>query len=253
MVNDHPDLQRSDRLQQANGLSIASLILGILAFLSGWFFMGLVFGITAIILGIIGIKKPNGRSLAITGIVLGGVGALFGAIFTTVLIIALSQGGNITTDLSKIRSGLAEQGKNAKTQINAKKDFAKGETAIFGDFEVKVESVQRNFEPANAAVRAAAGKEFVLINVNIKNTGQATKSIGRSDLKMNDNGTVSNPLAIDSPSAFTGANLSSGAVTKGSLVYEVTKDASGLKLQYQTLVLDVEKSQAKMLVYTLGL
>ncbi|WP_421084623.1 DUF4190 domain-containing protein [Rothia nasimurium] len=71
------------------GLAVASLILGILAFLSGWAVLGGIFGIVGLILGIMGIKKANrgeadGKGLAIAGIVtsaLGLIGALVAAVF----------------------------------------------------------------------------------------------------------------------------------------------------------------------------
>jgi hypothetical protein len=78
-----------------NGLGIAALILGVLAILSGWFLIGGLFGIVAIILGIIGSRRAKrgeatNRGMAITGIVLGVLGVLsaivvfaIGAFFTS--------------------------------------------------------------------------------------------------------------------------------------------------------------------------
>lgn len=68
---------------QTNGLAIAALIVGILsiplAFLCG---IGGLFGIAAIVLGFLGMKKANddlgggGKGLAVGGIVTGGLGLL---------------------------------------------------------------------------------------------------------------------------------------------------------------------------------
>ena len=59
------------------GLAIASMVVGIVAFLTGWTpFWGLAVGITAVVLGIIGLKKGGEKGLAITGIVTGGLAAL---------------------------------------------------------------------------------------------------------------------------------------------------------------------------------
>ena len=60
----------------STGLAIASLILGILATLSGIFFIGGLFGIAAIVLGIIALQKKVGKGMSITGIITGALGIL---------------------------------------------------------------------------------------------------------------------------------------------------------------------------------
>jgi len=72
-----------------NGLAVASLVTGILAFLTGWFFLGLFLGIAAVILGAIGLKKPGGKGMSIAGIVTGALGALSGLLFSVIGLIAL--------------------------------------------------------------------------------------------------------------------------------------------------------------------
>ena len=63
------------------GLAIAALVLGILAFLSGWMLIGGIFGLVGLILGIVALVKANkgqadGKGMAITGIVLSILGLL---------------------------------------------------------------------------------------------------------------------------------------------------------------------------------
>ncbi|MEJ8280015.1 DUF4190 domain-containing protein [Pseudonocardia spirodelae] len=67
--------------QPRNGIGIAALVLGILAFLTGLVFVGALFGLFAIALGIIGISRASkglatNRGMAITGLLLGVVGVL---------------------------------------------------------------------------------------------------------------------------------------------------------------------------------
>jgi hypothetical protein len=58
----------------SNGAAIAALILGIIAILTGWFFLGVLFAIGGIVCGLIGIKKSKaagkGKAMSIIGIVL---------------------------------------------------------------------------------------------------------------------------------------------------------------------------------------
>src|ERR1051326_5881836 len=62
------------------GLAIASLVLGILAFVTSIFVVGALFGLIAVILGVAHLLRRQGRNgLAWTGLVLGTLGILVGA------------------------------------------------------------------------------------------------------------------------------------------------------------------------------
>ena len=75
--------------QKTNGLAMASMIIGIVSFLSGWIpILNLLISGTGLTLGIISLNKINknkkllGKSYAIAGIVLNGL-VLIGAIIST--------------------------------------------------------------------------------------------------------------------------------------------------------------------------
>lgn len=69
------------------GFAIAALVLGILAVLSCWTVVGgILLGLVAIILGIVGWRRANrgaatGKGMAITGVVLGTIGLLLSVVF----------------------------------------------------------------------------------------------------------------------------------------------------------------------------
>ncbi|MCF8504219.1 MAG: hypothetical protein K9G59_04830 [Caulobacter sp.] len=64
-------------LAPANGMAIASLVLGIVSVLVVWIpivgLLGTMMALVGLVLGILGLKKPGGRGLAIGGIVCSGV------------------------------------------------------------------------------------------------------------------------------------------------------------------------------------
>ncbi len=76
---------------QSNGLAVASLVLGILSILFVWIpFVGLVSWILApigLVLGLVALKQPFGRGMAIAGSICSGIG-LLGCIGWVVLIFA---------------------------------------------------------------------------------------------------------------------------------------------------------------------
>lgn len=241
------------RLQSGSGLAITSLVLGILAVLSGWFFMGIIFGSAAVVFGIVSVKKAGSTGVALAGIITGGIGALTGAIFTTIWIVALMQAGSIPSTLNNLSRSLAEQNKVVKAQINAKKDFAKGETAVFGVFQVKVNSVQRNFVPEVETLRAGEGKELIVVKLSAKNTSTGTRPFTNYGVKVSEKSVVSNSPTVTAPPVFNGSSLANGTKVEGNLVFEVPKGADNLRFLYQEVVYDLEKSGAVTLTYSLGI
>ncbi|WP_375387989.1 hypothetical protein [uncultured Amnibacterium sp.] len=78
-----------------NGLALAALIVGIVAFLIGLApFAGLLAGATAVLLAVLALRRPLGRGPAIGGLALGAIAALTGLITTIVAIIGLASGAS---------------------------------------------------------------------------------------------------------------------------------------------------------------
>lgn len=76
---------------QSKGFAIASMVCGILSILcccSGW--LGVILSIVAIVFGVLTIKNEyGGRSMAIAGIITGGIGILF---FVILMVVGLTSG-----------------------------------------------------------------------------------------------------------------------------------------------------------------
>jgi hypothetical protein len=237
----------------SNGLAIASMILGILAILSGWFFMGLIFGIVAIVLGIIALKKPGGKGMSITGLITGGIGALSSLIFVAIFFIALAVGGAAASEGGVIKEALDQVNADQQAQIDAKKDFNKGETATFGEFAVTVNSTKRNYVPEESYYAPDVDEEYVLVNLSAKNTSNESQSLSGYELSLNADGISDTSYYINVSPEFEGGTLSPDATATGNLVFKIAKGAKTLKLQYEKTVYDTTDYSAKKLTYTLGL
>ena len=76
--------------QAAPVMAIISLVLGVLAIVSGWFIVGGLLGIGAIVLGALGLRQSRqlgkGKGMSIAGIITGGVGIIV-AIIATILFV----------------------------------------------------------------------------------------------------------------------------------------------------------------------
>jgi len=243
----------SNAQPQSNGLAIAAMVVGIIAIFLGWVpFAGFTLGVTAIILAIIGLKKATGKGMSITGLITGSLAVLWNLIVIALFVTGLAiLGGAVSTVGQTIGQSVSNYNKEEKAKIDAKKDFAKGTTATFDKFEVKANSVQRNYVPDDEFSQASDGNELIVVNVSVKNISSESASFSAYDLDINVNGIAESSSYITAAPEFEGGSMSKNATATGNIVYEVTKGASGLKLQYEEMAYDSTTSEFKTLTYTL--
>lgn len=216
-----------------NGLAVTSLILGILAFLSGWFFLGLILGIAAVITGAIGLKKKNGKGMAIAGIITGALGAIASLIFTIILVISLIAGGTI---FSQVAQDLQVIQDTQQAQLDAQKEFQRGETAIFGELTIKITNVERGYVPENEFLRASEGQQLIAVNLDVTYTGDSSDYVSPYDFTLVADGVGQTPSFADKAPVLEGGDLQNGGKVSGNVVFEVPADAESLTLQYATYV-----------------
>jgi hypothetical protein len=215
-----------------NGFAITALVVGIVAFLFGWTgVFGLVLAIVAVVFAIVALTKKQSKGMAITGLVLGGI-ALLTALFVTLFAVALFGGA----------AQVANDVNNAQQKLDAqKKDFAKGETAVFHDLEVKVVTYTPNWQSGNQFDTAKEGYQYQFVKLNIKNKSKETVSVNPYDFQLNDNGVVSDYVIASPPQQLKAVELKPGAAIDGDLVFEAKAGATGLVLQYKTYDSDALK------------
>lgn len=235
----------------AGGLAIAAMIVGIVAVLSGWaLFFGFIAGVVAIVLAIIALKKKQNKGFAITGLVTGIVAVVWNAIVTILFLIAILIGA---AGAASVGAAVNEAQNQTQSQVDAKKDFAKGETAVFGDIQIKINSVNTNFTPESEWAKPEAGNKFISLNVTIKNISNTTQYVSGYNYDVNVNGLAVSPSYHNGTEPLESGDLSPGASTTGDIVYEVPSDATALKLQYKTTVFDLSSDTGtRELVYTLA-
>lgn len=83
---------------RSNGLAIAALVVGVVAFLTGLIpWVGLLLGVAAVVLGVIALVKRQSKALSITGTALGAVAAITGLIVAIVFSAALVSAGSASS------------------------------------------------------------------------------------------------------------------------------------------------------------
>ncbi|MDB5166972.1 MAG: hypothetical protein JWN26_117 [Candidatus Saccharibacteria bacterium] len=245
--------------QAVTGIGIAALVVGIVAFLSGLLpIWGILVAATAIVLSVIALKKSKAnKPFGITGIILGSVAALTNLIVTAIWVIAIlatvATGGAALKATKVATDALSAQDAVTQAEIDAKKDFAKGDTARFGTFDIKVNSVNTNYQSTDSYSQPDTGEKYVLVNVTVSNPGPDSVSVSDYDLKLSADGVANTSayLSVDSP--FTGGSIAKGASASGNIVYTVKTTASVLKLQYDTIVFTPKTFKPATLTYTLAI
>lgn len=226
-----------------NVLAVAALVTGLLGF-----------GIVPIVLGVLGLKKPGGRGMSIAGIVLGALSLIASIIVVTLIFIAAF---NAPKNLPPpATSGPDPYQAQQQEILDAKKDFAKGETGRFGYLEVKAKITNTNYIPKDKYVQPAEGKKYIVVNVNVKNIGKEDAYLSNYSFEVRDeNGAVSSSNLAKSPKVeFPSTTLITNAEVTGEIVYEVDKTASNFKLVYDDAsVYDYKTTKTVRLTYTLAL
>jgi|APMI01.1.fsa_nt_gi hypothetical protein len=147
---------------QSQVLGVLAMVAGILAFLTGFFwFLSIPLGVAALVLGILSIKKNQGKGMGIAGLVTGIIGLLFGLgilLFTVLLVTspevrksideanttsststsstgswdAAAAYGKVTTGMSKAQVETAT-GKSSENCVATESSYGKTETCNYGN------------------------------------------------------------------------------------------------------------------------
>lgn len=179
-----PTDQSPESKTTAAGLAIAALVVGIVAFLSGWVpIWGLIAGAAAVLLGILALVRHQSKGLAIPGLILGGLAILTSLVTTIFMVVGIgvaSTGSNtVVTDPNAGTSSESEAGpqEGGVAEVGTRENPASIGSTIQGkDWTVVVNSFTTD---GNATVADAntfneapkAGSHYSIVNYTITYTG----------------------------------------------------------------------------------
>lgn len=148
-------------------------------------------------------------------------------------IAAAANGGNDAKVVDNNSNDTSQQA--AAADKTEKTQFKVNETISFDNKEVTVTKVERNWNTGNQFVTPESGKEFVKVQVTIKNNSNNDISYNSFDWKIKDSGNVLYDIAsatfmIDG--SLGSDTLAAGDTISGFLAFEVPDGDTGLKLQY---------------------
>ena len=228
--------------QSADGLAIASLVCGVLAFFGGWITgFGSLLGIAAIITGAIAIKKKvAGKGLSIAGIVTGALALIFNLIIIVLALVAFfvtnaaknvideaSDSIDNTSITTTVKSSNNENEKVYKTA-------SKGDRlTTYGGLEINVTGTMRDYKPGDSDY-ISSYNELVVVHVILSNPNDEDIYVSSLDFSLSSYEGNNDLTSINSLSdtALISEIIRPGETFSYDLPFEILDGDTNLKLLY---------------------
>ncbi len=216
-----------------NTIGIISLVLSIIAIAGSWI---PILNLISMVLAIIGIclglwsfinvlrKKVSGVALPILSVILG------------FLSISLSSNMNnhVFSDSTDSTVSKVSTTSENSTAEDTKSEYNVGDVIAFDGKEFTVTKVQKNFSIKYSEPKS--GYEFIKLDVKIENKSDSNISVNTYNFKMQDSNGAIEDVSMETYSAddgFESAELIPNGKRSGSIIFEVPKNDTNLKLIYE--------------------
>jgi hypothetical protein len=139
--------------------------------------------------------------------------------------------------VSCIAVAASGENKASSTATSAGKtaSFKVGESVKLGDWAVTVNGVQNPFTSSNAFDEPKAGKKFVAVDISAQNNGDKSQTVSSLlcfSLVDSTGQKYDQALVVGAPAAPNG-DIAPGETTRGTIVYEVPENATGLQEKFK--------------------
>ena len=164
-----------------------------------------------------------------------------GIFFVVVVIIGMASGPSKKTSNEPVKVESTSQGSEQTQETQKQTEFKVGDVVKMGEREFIVNSAKR-MSQIGQYQSAKAGKEYIVVNVTIKNGGTSEISYNPFDFKVqNSNGAQEDQSFAVSDDPLRSGTLIGGGNVTGSIPFEVTQGDANLKLIFQPSVWSKEK------------
>lgn len=160
----------------------------------------------------------------------------FWVIIVLIIIIAGGAAGSANKDPKKVgETGSAGDEIAEQVASDAEKTFKVGDVISIDDQEMTINSVERDWKTRNEYIKAKDGKEYVRLNVTLKNNSNDKISYYSSYWTMEDSdGAIENStIVVGDDDTLSYGELAAGGKKSGNLIFEMPKGANGLKVHYK--------------------
>lgn len=221
--------------QSTSGMAVAGLVCAFLFPL-----LGLIFSIIG--LGQTKDGKRGGRGLALAGLILSILFMLSGIIIWVLILVAAANTETPDYTYNGSNSSLTS-GEEAKIVSGSL-----SEAVEVDNMELTASNLVRGFTPKSEFYEPSAGKEFISVNVALKNTGTESESFSSFDFKVRDSAGVEQNDAYvgEVDGQLESGSLAGGGSVSGVIVFEVPTGDTGLVLVYKPSYFSNEVAEIKL-------
>lgn len=153
-----------------------------------------------------------------------------GVLFVVIIVIGIASGGS--RQPSKVGDSGSQEAQQAP-ETERKTEFKVGDVIQLGERELTVNDVDRTKQLGEFQT-AKSGKEYVVVNVTIKNVGDSQVTYNPLDFKLQDsNGAQESMTFAVLDDSLNSGELVAGGKVIGSIPFEAPAGDQGLKLIYQ--------------------
>jgi len=176
------------------------------------------------------VKQGNPFIASFKGTLGKGLGCFTIIVIVIIVIAAISSGGKNKTQ--KVEENTQTQTTSeAKSEELSQQEYKVGDTVKLGDREFVVNTTRRASAVGYSTPKS--GKEFVIVNVTIRNLGKDEVSYNPFDFKMQDiNGAQESEAFASLDDDLSSGTLASNGKVTGSMAFEVPTETSA-KLIFQ--------------------
>ena len=167
------EMKMEQKRELKNGLGIASFVIGIIGFLTGFIAIGMYFDIIAVILGVIAlVSKKNKKGFAIAGLLIAASGFII-----MMFLVDVFDGSDKTKTTKNKSVQTTEETKDKEadkpTQDKTKSELTLGSTIELENFTI----VFNSYEIKKIDNQFADVKEAIVISTTITNTSDETQNM----------------------------------------------------------------------------
>ena len=226
-----------------SGLGIASFIVSIFGIIFSFLVFGIIFGIVALVLGIIGILCVNKKkSLSIWGICLGSTAVLI-SFLVLISVVKSSKNENssetsgvsISTESPGMESNNSEAS-NEQTSAESS-DAESNYSFYYGELKITINSKDLNYDtyddPYNWYL-PNDGMKYIMVSFTFENTGKYDEYVSIYDFDCYADNVLCEQAFLPDDSDFINTNLSSGRMISFQTYYQVPIDSVSIELEYGT-------------------
>lgn len=218
-------------------MGVASMVVGILAFVFSLFAYGLaiLLGLISLAFAIVCLIKKQSKGMAITGLVMSLLAILFAG-----MIMSGEELANETT-ITNTNTNETIQLEKEEQEKERNKEVLVGQTFTSSNMKVKFISKNENFKDYSKYSKPKSGNKVIRMEVEFENLDDSDEYFSSGEFECYADGYACEYFYSSNKEDDISATLSKGKKAKGAVYFEVPTNAKEIVIEYEYDWLNEEK------------